>query len=105
MHSEAPSFPVVAKPSSSTVPGQQGIAVLGGAWKCPPHHVAEIFREVVCGLEFLGVFRAVVFAILRRVTDNAAYREAAGIGDNYDVFSKYFTHSVHFPDTAASLTK
>ncbi len=42
------------------------IPILGaigcGAWKCPPKHVAEIFKDVLN--EYDGVFKHIVFAIL-----------------------------------------
>ena len=66
------------------------VVVLGasgcGAWKCPAEHVAEIFRDVV--EEYRGVFRSVVFAVLKQADDQAAMKAAMGIEDNYDVFRR-----------------
>ena len=47
---------------------RQEVLVLGawgcGAFRNPPHHMAELFREVLFEEEFCGVFRKVIFAIM-----------------------------------------
>ena len=55
-----------------------------GAWKCPPDHVAEIFRDVVD--EYRGAFRVVAFAVKKNVDDLAPAKVAMGIEDNHTVF-------------------
>lgn len=53
-----------------------------GAWKNPPYHVAEIFRDIL--LEFSGCFSKILFAVLRRAGDiEAKFKDI----DNYDIFT------------------
>ena len=52
-----------------------------GAWKCPPEHVAEIFRDVIA--ECHGAFRLVAFAIKRVPT--AGERSTS----NFETFSRF----------------
>lgn len=57
-----------------------------GAWRSPPEHVAEIFKEI-CD-EYSGMFKYVIFAVLRGAGD---YAPSKFHKDNYDIFTKYFT--------------
>lgn len=65
------------------------VLVLGalgcGAWRSPPEHVAEIFQEI-CN-EFDGMFKFVIFAVLRGAGDNVKTNFRI---DNYDIFTRYF---------------
>lgn len=63
--------------------GQRNL-VLGalgcGAFHNPPHHVAELFRNVLCEQEFIGAFERITFAVLNDSNSN---------GDsNYIAFKK-----------------
>ena len=54
-----------------------------GAWRNPPEHIAEIFKEVL--VEHNGAIRAAVFAVLN--LSAAAYGSYAALSaSNYDVF-------------------
>jgi uncharacterized protein (TIGR02452 family) len=55
-----------------------------GAWRSPPEHVAEIFNEVC--KEYNGMFRYVIFAVLRGSGDFVKSRYHV---ENYGIFSKY----------------
>ena len=72
-----------------------------GAWRCPPAHVAEVFRDVL--QECRGAFRVVTFAILRTP---ASGERSTG---NFDVFSNLFSRGAGGAsppaDPSKSLTK
>ena len=54
------------------------LAAMGcGAFKNPPRHVAELFREVLAGEEFRGRFEGIWFGVIER----------AGTG-NYAIFKE-----------------
>ena len=53
-----------------------------GAFRNPPHHVAELFRQVLAEPEFAGVFRRIAFAI---IDDRNAFHRASPEG-NYVPF-------------------
>ena len=55
-----------------------------GAFRNPPHHVAELFREVLAEPEFAGVFRRIAFAI---IDDHNAFHRASPEG-NYVPFER-----------------
>ena len=61
-----------------------------GAFKNPPEDIAEIFREVVLGEEFRGVFKRVVFAIFN---DHNARHEYAPDG-NVIPFARAFATDI-----------
>ena len=55
-----------------------------GAFRNPPHHVAELFRQVLAESEFAGVFRRIAFAI---IDDHNAFHRASPEG-NYVPFER-----------------
>lgn len=55
-----------------------------GAFRNPPQHMAELFREVLAEPEFAGVFRRVAFAI---IDDHNAFHRASPEG-NYVPFER-----------------
>lgn len=58
-----------------------------GAWKNPPEHVAQIFRYKI--MENLGIFKKIVFPILK--TDNDTYILKSSRPDNYNIFVNEFS--------------
>jgi uncharacterized protein (TIGR02452 family) len=60
-----------------------------GAFKNPPHHMAELFHQVLAEPEFAGVFRRVAFAI---IDDHNAFHRASPEG-NYVPFERTLTTS------------
>jgi uncharacterized protein (TIGR02452 family) len=60
-----------------------------GAFKNPPHHMAELFSEVLAEPEFAGVFRRVAFAI---IDDQNAFHRASPEG-NYVPFERVLAAS------------
>ena len=62
------------------------LSALGcGAFRNPPHHVAQLFKEVLSEEEFLNKYKHISFAI---IDDH----NARGQG-NYRPFSEVFTQS------------
>lgn len=57
-----------------------------GAFRNPPRHMAQLFREVLEEPEFAGVFRSIVFAI---IDDHNAYRPGSPDG-NFRPFADVF---------------
>jgi uncharacterized protein (TIGR02452 family) len=57
-----------------------------GAFRNPPHHVAQLFRETLAVEEFSGVFRRIVFAIL----DDHNARGPHSPDGNYAPFAREF---------------
>lgn len=57
-----------------------------GAWQNPPHHVAEIFKEVL--QEYDGVIKDYVFAILKTNDDSTV--KLHKLNSNYDIFVDVF---------------
>jgi uncharacterized protein (TIGR02452 family) len=55
-----------------------------GAFRNPPHHMAELFRAVLAEGEFKGVFRRVAFAV---IDDHNAFRPESPEG-NYLPFER-----------------
>lgn len=55
-----------------------------GAFRNPPHHMAQLFRQVLEEAEFAGVFRRVAFAI---IDDHNAFHRASPEG-NYVPFER-----------------
>jgi len=60
-----------------------------GAFRNPPHHMAELFREVLAESEFDGVFRRVAFAV---IDDHNAFHDASPEG-NYLPFERVLSGS------------
>jgi uncharacterized protein (TIGR02452 family) len=58
-----------------------------GAWRNPPEHVAEIFKEVL--IKYRGMFKKIVFACLN-FGEGGYVRGGAGAGrvSNFDVFTR-----------------
>ncbi len=82
-----------------------GSVVLGasgcGAWRCPPAHVAEVFRDVLD--ECRGAFRVVTFAILR--TPVSGERTTGNFGAFSNLFSRGAGGASPPADPSKSLTK
>ncbi len=55
-----------------------------GAFGNPPHHIAELFRDVLAEPEFAGVFRRIAFAV---INDHNAFHSASPEG-NYLPFER-----------------
>jgi len=72
-----------------------------GAWKCPPAHVAEVFRDVL--QECRGAFRVVTFAILR--TPASGERSTGNFGVFSNLFSRGAGGASPPADPSKSLTK
>jgi uncharacterized protein (TIGR02452 family) len=62
-----------------------------GAFRNPPHHMAEVFRQVLAEEEFTGVFRRVAFAI---IDDHNAFHHASPEG-NYMPFERVLGGSLN----------
>ena len=63
-----------------------------GVWNNPPHHVAEIFKNILT--KYDGVIKNYVFAILGTYNDNTNfYKTTTKPDNNVDVFIKIFDKS------------
>jgi uncharacterized protein (TIGR02452 family) len=64
------------------------IVILGalgcGAWRCPPYHVATIFKKIT--LEYNKLFKAIIFAVLEVDDDKYIVKNREKKESNYKIF-------------------
>jgi len=60
-----------------------------GAYKNPPRHVAKLFDEVLNEVEFKGLFREVIFAIVDDRNTGKEHNPVGNFQPFYEIFSKY----------------
>jgi uncharacterized protein (TIGR02452 family) len=59
-----------------------------GAFANPPHHIAELFREVFCENEFNSKFKLVIFSILEDHNSNKSHNPDGNVLPFLEVFDK-----------------